>query len=68
MTAAELLCNLLGHHPRVVQIFSADSRKILCTRCGGYFAMNDTLRLFLPWCDEFEDLYANTLGHGRTIK
>jgi hypothetical protein len=62
----KIRCMVFFHKLRVVQEFSGSTRKVYCSRCDSYFAMNDELRAFLPWDDEFEDLYANGWGLGRT--
>ena len=64
------LCPVFFRHKEivVVQEFDRNTRKLRCNRCGKYFAMSDTHRAVLPWDDEIEDLYANWLGYGRTIR
>lgn len=55
-----LLCALLGHRYVVQRKFSETSRQVGCTRCCKQWAMNDSVRAFLPWDGEFEDLYKRT--------
>lgn len=68
MTIRRFLCFVIFHKLRTVQEFGPSQRKVLCTRCGTYYAMHDGMRAFLPWDDDFEDLYANMWGYGRTLK
>lgn len=63
-----LWCKIFGHKLRVVQVFSPSSRKCECARCDTYFAMEDKYQAFLEWDSDFEDLYANVYGFGRTIR
>jgi uncharacterized protein YbaR (Trm112 family) len=41
----------------VVRELTGHSRKLYCRRCGRYFAMNDDVRILLPWDADFEKLY-----------
>jgi hypothetical protein len=63
-------CPFIFRHKeiRVVQEFGRSARKLRCDRCGKYFAMSDEHQAVLPWDEEFEDLYANMFGFGRTIR
>lgn len=60
-------CPYVFHHKsiRVVQQFRR-ARKLKCDLCGKYFAMSDEFLAVLPWDEEFEDLYSNRLGYGKT--
>ncbi|MEN6545760.1 MAG: hypothetical protein ABFE07_06965 [Armatimonadia bacterium] len=51
----------------VVQEFG-HTQKLLCRRCGKYFAMNDEHQAIIPWDDDAEDFYANSLGFGPTLR
>lgn len=53
-----LWCFLFNHKFYVVQEFGPHQRRIHCPRCGMDLAMNDNVRVVLPWCDEFENLYS----------
>jgi predicted nucleic acid-binding Zn ribbon protein len=57
-----LICWVVGHRYRVKQVFSADSRRVCCDRCGGDWAMNDRVRVIVPWSAEFEQFYREN-GH-----
>lgn len=61
---------ILFIHPglRVVQEFTPTCRKLRCDICGKYYAMSDIHESVLPWDAEFENIYADLLGYGRTIK
>ena len=52
-----LACKLTGHRYGVAREFGR-SRKVTCSRCGAAWAMHDDTRSFLPWDDDFEQLYA----------
>lgn len=52
-----IVCWALGHEYKVVQVFSRESRKLCCDRCKSEFAMNDRVRVLVPWSDEFEQFY-----------
>lgn len=64
------LCPVFFRHKEivVVQEFDPYTRKLRCNRCGRYFAMSDRHQAVLPWDEEAEHLYAEVLGHGRTIR
>lgn len=65
-----LWCWITFHDVEVVQQFSSYARKVHCRRCDQYFAMNDDCCAFLPWDDDFEELYV-AHGHGyggRTLR
>ena len=53
-----LLCALLGHKYVVERVLNERTRKVGCTRCNRKWAMHDPTKSFLPWDDDFEDLYA----------
>ena len=52
-----LMCALLGHRYITQLTFSPTSRKVGCTRCEREWAMNDSVRAFVDWSGEFEELY-----------
>ena len=52
-----LLCAVLGHRYVVQRVFSATSRKIGCTRCYCEWGMNDSVKAFIPWDGDLEQLY-----------
>lgn len=52
-----LMCALFGHKYVTQLTFSPTSRKVGCTRCEREWAMNDSVRAFVDWSGEFEDLY-----------
>jgi hypothetical protein len=60
----KLACAIVGHKMRTYQIFTSATRRIVCNRCGGDWAMNDRERIIVPWSDEFAELYG---GRGHTI-
>jgi hypothetical protein len=55
----KLICALVGHRYVVQRVFSPTSRKVCCTRCGKEWGMNDSVRAFVPWDGELEQLYQN---------
>lgn len=57
-----LICWIRGHSYCVVQVFSPDSRRIYCTCCARHFAMNDRVRVVVPWSDEIDRFYREN-GH-----
>lgn len=56
-----LICALAGHRYVVTRVFSEHSRQVGCTRCNKLWAMNDDVRVFLPWDCDFERFY-RTIG------
>ena len=52
-----LMCALFGHRYITQLTFSPTSRKVGCTRCEKEWAMNDSVRAFVDWSGEFEELY-----------
>ena len=52
-----LMCALFGHKYVIQLTFSPTSRKVGCTRCEREWAMNDSVRAFVDWSGEFEELY-----------
>ena len=52
-----LMCALFGHKYVTQLTFSPTSRKVGCTRCEREWAMNDSVRAFVDWSGEFEELY-----------
>ena len=52
-----LICALFGHKYVTQLTFSPTSRKVGCTRCEREWAMNDSVRAFVDWSGEFEELY-----------
>jgi hypothetical protein len=53
----KLICALTGHHYVVQRVFSPTSRKIGCMRCGKEWEMNDSVRAFVSWDGELEQLH-----------
>lgn len=54
-----LLCFLLGHRYAVVKEFGHGQRMVACKRCRNRWAMHDGVKSFLPWDDEFTQLYSD---------
>ena len=52
-----LMCALFGHKYITQLRFSPTSRKVGCARCEREWAMNDSVRAFVDWSGEFEELY-----------
>lgn len=54
-----LLCKLVFHRLVVVKKFPtpAGSKKLCCLRCGRFFGMCDSVRAFVPWDSELENMY-----------
>ena len=50
-------CWIFGHRYEVWQHFSRTSRRVVCSRCHGDWAMNDEVRAFVPWSGEFAQMY-----------
>lgn len=61
----KLFCAISGHETRVHQAFTPETRRIVCDRCGGDWAMNDRERIVVPWSGEFAQFYE---GMGHTIR
>ena len=59
---ARLYCWVFGHRMEVWQHFSHYSRRVICERCGGDWAMNDEVRAIVPWSGEFAQMY-EMFGH-----
>lgn len=55
-------CWIFGHQFFVVQEFSKYSRRIYCPCCGLDQAMNDDVRVVVPWDKDFEEMY-RSMGH-----
>ena len=55
--ARRLLCWIKGHRFTLIRQLSFTSRKLQCRRCERYFAMNDDVRVVVPWDHDFETLY-----------
>lgn len=53
-----LLCNIFGHSYIVERKLNYGARKVGCLKCNKHWAMHDVTRSFLPWDEEFEELYA----------
>lgn len=54
------------HIPETIETYDAQTRKLRCTVCGQYFAMNDRYESVLPWDDEFERLVCDIYWLPRT--
>ena len=49
---------MTGHHAfEITQALSTQSCRIACRRCNRVFAMNDGVRLVVPWDSEFHRMY-----------
>jgi len=57
-----ITCFLKGHKYKVLQKFSKTSRRIICTRCGGDWGMNDNVQAVVKWDSELEEMY-EVMGH-----
>ena len=57
-----IICWVFGHKYHVVQVFSHESRRVCCLCCDGDWAMNDRVRVLVPWSDEFDRFYREN-GH-----
>ena len=57
MRFERIVCAIAGHTYVVQRVFSATSRQVGCTRCGREWGMNDSVRSFIPWDGELEQLY-----------
>jgi len=51
------LCSLLGHQYLVVQEFDRFQRRVGCLRCRREWAMHDAIFAFIPWDEDFTELY-----------
>lgn len=56
----KLICRLIGHRYFVVKRFSIDCRKVGCSRCLKSWAMNDSVKAFLPWDSDFDALHGSS--------
>jgi hypothetical protein len=63
----KLICALFGHCYVVQRVFSPTSRKVGCARCGKEWGMHDSVRAFVPWDGELEQLYWD-IGQWRALK
>jgi len=53
-----LICWMFNHKLSVIQIFNLQgSERLRCSRCKRDFAVNHSVRAFLEWDKEFEDMY-----------
>lgn len=57
-----LKCRIAGHQYFTRQTLTAHSRRVGCKYCGGDWAMNDDVRVIVPWSAEFDKFYAEQ-GH-----
>jgi hypothetical protein len=46
----------------VIKNFTSYSRKVYCTNCKKYYAMNDDVQGFLPWDSDFARFYRELYG------
>lgn len=53
----KVVCALRGHKYVIERVFGPYTRKVGCTRCDRKWAMNDDVKAFLPWDDDFERFY-----------
>lgn len=52
-----LLCLAGFHKLKVVKAFTFESRCCYCSRCKSYFAMNDSVKAFVPWDGQFSKIH-----------
>lgn len=53
----KLYCKLFFHDLVVVKTSDGGNvQKVLCKRCDRYFGMNHSVKAFLPWDSELENL------------
>lgn len=52
------ICAVFGHRYIIERVLNRGARKVGCTRCLAKWAMHDETRSFLPWDEEFEEMYA----------
>lgn len=57
MRFERIVCAIAGHKYVVQRVFSPTGRQVGCTRCGREWGMNDSVRAFIPWDGELEQLY-----------
>ena len=57
-----LACWAIGHKYRLQQEFSPETRRVVCCRCAGDWAMNDRVNIIVPWNGEFAEFYERR-GH-----
>lgn len=57
LLCAKAICLVFGHRYQVAQEFSNYSRRVVCPDCRGDWAMNDDVRAFVPWSEEFTAMY-----------
>lgn len=57
MRYERIVCAVAGHRYVVQRVFSPTSRQVGCTRCGREWGMNDSVRAFIPWDGELEQMY-----------
>ena len=64
MFIQKLKCFIFGHqkYERVHQTFTPYSRRVICSRCGGDWAVNDDAQVTTNWNHEFAEWYRNR-GH-----
>jgi len=58
------ICFFFGHKYRLAQTLSEHSRRVCCTRCHQSFAMNDDVKVLIPWDACFHRMYEH---HGIKI-
>jgi len=56
----KVLCFIFGHKYFVIKRFSHTVRKVGCSRCGRSWGMNDTVKAFIKWDGELEELHSET--------
>lgn len=57
MLLERIACALAGHKYVVQRVFNSTSRQVGCVRCRCEWGMNDSVKSFLPWDGELEQLY-----------
>ena len=61
----KLICFIFGHKYWVIREYSPTVRKVGCKRCFGEWGMNDSVKAFVPWDSELEELYPGRLEGGQ---
>lgn len=52
-----LICAITVHKYFLIKNLSERTRKIGCSRCRRAWAMNDEVRVVVPWDSDFDQLY-----------
>ena len=54
------------HEVEVIETYDAQTRKLQCRWCGGYFADSDRYKAVWPWDEEYEQIICMIYGLPRT--